>query len=115
MAPARHRARRRVRRPVARRDSGPRDARHRGHPPTETHAYLHFLAVDPARQRQGVGSEVLKAGLVAAADRGLGVNLETTNPAAVPFYEEHGFTVRTEVTLAAGGPRICAIWRTASD
>jgi ribosomal protein S18 acetylase RimI-like enzyme len=70
----------------------------------EPHAYLHLLAVDPARQRQGLGGRVLAPGLAAARAAGLVACLETMNPANVPFYEAHGFTVRHEVRLAAGGP-----------
>jgi GNAT superfamily N-acetyltransferase len=73
--------------------------------PPEPHAYLHLLAVDPARQRRGLGGRVLAPGLAAAREAGLVACLETMNPANVPFYEAHGFAVRHEVQLAAGGPR----------
>jgi GNAT superfamily N-acetyltransferase len=72
--------------------------------PAEPHAYLHLLAVDPARQRRGLGGRVLAPGLAAAREAGLVACLETMNPANVPFYEAHGFAVRHEVRLAAGGP-----------
>ena len=72
--------------------------------PPEPHAYLHLLAVDPARKRQGLGGRVLAPGLAAAGEAGLVACLETMNPANVPFYEAHGFAVRHEVRLAAGGP-----------
>jgi GNAT superfamily N-acetyltransferase len=72
--------------------------------PPEPHAYLHLLAVDPARQREGLGGRVLAPGLAAAREAGLVACLETMNPANVPFYEAHGFAVRHEVRLAAGGP-----------
>ena len=72
--------------------------------PAEPHAYLHLLAVDPARQGQGLGGRVLAPGLAAARAAGLVACLETMNPANVPFYEAHGFAVRHEVRLAFGGP-----------
>jgi GNAT superfamily N-acetyltransferase len=74
--------------------------------PPEPHAYLHLLAVDPARQRRGLGGRVLAPGLAAARSAGLVACLETMNPANVPFYEAHGFAVRHEVRLAAGGPTV---------
>jgi len=77
--------------------------------PPEPHAYLHFLAVHPDARRQGLGGEALRPGLAAARDAGLVACLETMNPANVPFYEAHGFAVRHEVQLAAGGPRVWAM------
>jgi GNAT superfamily N-acetyltransferase len=77
--------------------------------PPDPHAYLHLLAVDPARRRQGLGGRVLAPGLAAARDAGLVACLETMNPDNVPFYEAHGFTVRHEVQLAAGGPTVWAM------
>jgi ribosomal protein S18 acetylase RimI-like enzyme len=77
--------------------------------PPEPHAYLHFLAVHPDARRQGLGAEALRPGLAAARADGLVACLETMNPANVPFYEAHGFAVRHEVQLAAGGPRVWAM------
>jgi GNAT superfamily N-acetyltransferase len=74
--------------------------------PPEPHAYLHLLAADPARHRQGLGGRVLTPGLAAARDAGIVACLETMNPANVPFYERHGFAVRHETRLAAGGPTV---------
>ena len=62
--------------------------------PPEPYAYLHLLGVDPGSRRQGLGGEVLGRGLRAAGDAGLSACLETMNPANVPFYESHGFSVR---------------------
>ena len=77
--------------------------------PQEPYAYLHFLAVEPALRRQGLGGQVLAPGLAAAHEAGLMACLETMNPANVPFYEEQGFAVRHEVALAAGGPTVWAM------
>jgi GNAT superfamily N-acetyltransferase len=74
--------------------------------PPEPHAYVHLLAVDPQLHGQGLGSQVLQGGLTAARDEGLVACLETMNPANVPFYEAHGFAVRYEQPLAAGGPTV---------
>ncbi|WP_448623923.1 GNAT family N-acetyltransferase [Geodermatophilus sp. URMC 64] len=80
--------------------------------PPEPHAYLHLLAVDPELRGRGLGGEVLAPGLAAARAAGLVACLETMNPANVPFYEAHGFAVRAELRLAAGGP---TVWAMATD
>ena len=77
--------------------------------PQEPYAYLHLLGVDPAIRRQGLGGEVLEPGLAAARGAGLTACLETMNPANVPFYEAHGFSVRHELRLGAGGPTVWAM------
>ncbi|WP_222195934.1 GNAT family N-acetyltransferase [Modestobacter italicus] len=82
--------------------------------PAEPHAYLQFLAVDPAAQRRGHGRELLGRGLGRLAGTGEGAALETTDPANLPFYAAAGFVVRHEVTLAAGGPTVWAMWRAAA-
>ena len=74
--------------------------------PPEPHAYLHLLGVDPQLQGQGLGGQVLAPGLTAARGAGLVACLETMNPANVPFYESHGFVVRHEIRLGAGGPMV---------
>lgn len=74
--------------------------------PPAPHAYLHFLAVDPDLQGRGIGGRVLEPGLTAAWESGLVACLETTNPDNIPFYESHGFVVRHELQMDAGGPRL---------
>jgi GNAT superfamily N-acetyltransferase len=58
-----------------------------GHP-KEPHAFLWFLAVDPARQRSGVGRELLH-GVFEEAQAP--VYLDTSNPANRPYYASFGF------------------------
>jgi GNAT superfamily N-acetyltransferase len=58
-----------------------------GHP-TDEHAYLWFLAVDPAQQRIGIGRALL-ARVIEDADAP--VYLDTSNPDNVPFYAANGF------------------------
>lgn len=81
--------------------------------PAEPHVYLHFHAVAPDLQGQGLGEEVLAPGLRRAAEAGLGVHVEVTNPRAVPFYERVGFDATGSVTLGAAGPEVTAMWRPA--
>ena len=77
--------------------------------PPEPYAYLHLLGVDPTTRHQGLGGQVLAPGLEAARNAGLTACLETMNPANVPFYEAHGWSVRHEVRLGAGGPTVWAM------
>jgi GNAT superfamily N-acetyltransferase len=58
-----------------------------GHPPEE-HVFLWFLAVDPARQRRGVGRALLAR---VFEEAGAPVYLDTSNPANVPYYASFGF------------------------
>ena len=81
--------------------------------PPEPHAYLHLLAVDPGLHRTGLGGRALVPGLAAAREAGLVACLETMNPANVPFYEAHGFVVRHEARLGAGGPSVWEMVTTA--
>jgi hypothetical protein len=57
------------------------------------HWYLWGLGIEPSRQHQGLGGQLIQP-ILACADRdGLPCYLETTNGANVPFYEKHGFTI----------------------
>ena len=79
--------------------------------PIHEHAYLHFLAVAPAHQKTGLGRRVIQPGLDAAAQRGLGVHLETTKLANVGFYRSLGFAVTSEFVLEPAGPKAWAMFR----
>eukprot|EP01048_Picozoa_sp_COSAG05_P025208 COSAG05_NODE_6304_length_984_cov_1.048588_1_plen_267_part_00 len=58
--------------------------------------HLQILGTTPAAQGQGVGSELIKAGLDRADDLGVACYLESSNPRNVPFYLRHGFIVVEE-------------------
>ena len=73
-----------------------------GHP-HEEHVYLWFLAVDPEKQRGGVGRALL-ARVYEEAEAP--VYLDTANPANVPYYASNGF----EEIGSAGGPRGATMW-----
>lgn len=79
--------------------------------PTGRFAYLHLLAVRPTRQRQGLGRRVVEPGLAFADESGLGVQLETTNPENLAFYQSLGFAVSNQLIFEAGGPALWAMWR----
>jgi GNAT superfamily N-acetyltransferase len=74
----------------------------KGHP-REEHVYLWFLAVDPRRQRGGVGRALLAR---VYADAEAPVYLDTANPANVPYYASNGY----EETGSAAGPRGATMW-----
>jgi ribosomal protein S18 acetylase RimI-like enzyme len=69
--------------------------------------YLSGLAVDPERQRQGIGSALLRWGL----GRGR-VGLLTSNRANIRFYERFGLRVVGEFWERNGPPRM---WTMRSD
>ncbi len=73
-----------------------------GHP-TEHHVFLWFLAVDPTRQRQGIGRALLARVFEEAQAP---VYLDTSNPANVPYYASFGF----EETGRAPLPRGATLW-----
>jgi ribosomal protein S18 acetylase RimI-like enzyme len=78
--------------------------------PREPHWYLPWLAVDPARQRAGLGSRLLERTLTQVdADR-LPAFLETPNPRTVPLYERFGFTV-VGVAQAGACPPVTSMLR----
>ena len=75
------------------------------------HWYLLLLGVAPERQRQGLGSALVRAGLGRAAAGGLPCYLETLNAADLPFYHRHGFAVAAAGAVPRGGPPLWGmIW-----
>jgi ribosomal protein S18 acetylase RimI-like enzyme len=74
----------------------------KGHPHDE-HVYLWFLAVEPQRQRGGIGRALLARVYQEATAP---VYLDTANPANVPYYARNGF----EELGSAAGPRGATMW-----
>jgi ribosomal protein S18 acetylase RimI-like enzyme len=62
----------------------------------EPHYYLFVLGVDPSRQRQGLGRQLLHALNERADARGLPCYLETDKPTSVALYGSVGYDVLTE-------------------
>jgi ribosomal protein S18 acetylase RimI-like enzyme len=62
----------------------------------EAHWYLFILGVDPPRQRQGLGSALLHAGLERAASEGAPAALLTANPRNIAFYQRKGMQIAHE-------------------
>jgi ribosomal protein S18 acetylase RimI-like enzyme len=97
----------------AQRSGGIADSLHGvGHvQPTEPHVYLNFLAVASDRRRAGLGRRVVEPLFAAAADAGLPVALETTNPANYAFYDALGFVESGRVQIGSDGPLLRALSR----
>jgi GNAT superfamily N-acetyltransferase len=66
------------------------------------HWYLMLLGVDPPRQGQGIGGQLLQPVLARADADGLPCYLETAKARNVPFYQRHGFEVMTEDAIPDG-------------
>ena len=72
--------------------------------PAEPHWYLPLIGVDPAHQRQGLGSVLLRHAL-AQCDRGhVAAYLESSNPANIPLYRRHGFEVLDTIQVESSPP-----------
>ena len=83
----------------------------RHHPTAPPHHYLYLLGVLPERQRQGLGSALLQAGLRPIDQAGAATYLETASERNLAFYRRHGFAVTGEAPLPSGGPTVWFLWR----
>ena len=59
--------------------------------PTEPHWYLPMIGVDPAKQRNGYGSALLKHALELCDREGKLAYLEASSSKSIPLYKRHGF------------------------
>jgi len=71
--------------------------------PSEPHWYLNMLATHPDWQRQGLGAALMRVVFELADQQGLACYLETETTENVAYYRHHGFDVRSEWDLSAGG------------
>jgi ribosomal protein S18 acetylase RimI-like enzyme len=78
--------------------------------PVDPHWYLPWLAVEPARQGDGLGGRLLAHCLAIIEESGLPAFLETPNPRNVGFYERHGFEV-VAVTDSPSCPPLTSMLR----
>jgi len=77
--------------------------------------YLALFGVDPAHQRRGVGTALVRPMLERCAAEGLDVWLETETSEDVAFYQRLGFRVCEETVLAGIGVRLWGMLRPAAD
>lgn len=80
------------------------------HKPDPPFHYLQFLAVHPSQQGHGLGRQLVLHGQQRAADAGVGVYLESTNPRNLPFYASCGFRRLGEFGLQPDGPPTYRLW-----
>jgi GNAT superfamily N-acetyltransferase len=66
--------------------------------------YLSFIAVDPAQQRKGIGSFLLKEALQMIDQKGERAYLEASNEQNKALYERHGFVEIGRVQFADSPP-----------
>jgi ribosomal protein S18 acetylase RimI-like enzyme len=59
--------------------------------PAEPHWYLPLIGTDPAQQRRGHGSALLRHALARCDADQVPAYLEASSPSNVPLYERHGF------------------------
>jgi GNAT superfamily N-acetyltransferase len=79
--------------------------------PHEPHYYLQFAGVEPDRQGQGIGSQLLRPVLERCDREGVPAYLEATSERNVALYERHGFALVDKISLPHGGPPLWRMWR----
>jgi GNAT superfamily N-acetyltransferase len=72
----------------------------------EPHWYLLALGTDPAHQRQGHGSQLVRHGHLRADRDGMPVYLEAETAINAPFYERLGFRAEGPVFDEVGIPHV---------
>jgi GNAT superfamily N-acetyltransferase len=72
--------------------------------PAEPHWYLPLIGVDPAKQRRGYGSTLLRHALQRIDQERRAAYLESTNPLNVPLYQRHGFEVLRTIQVDDAPP-----------
>ena len=72
-----------------------------GFHPREPHWYLPLIGVDPARQGERLGNQLMAHALARCDAEGLPAYLESSNPRNIPFYERQGFEVLGKIQIGA--------------
>ncbi|MEU6587212.1 GNAT family N-acetyltransferase [Nocardia sp. NPDC046763] len=79
--------------------------------PSEPHWYLQAIGTSPGARGLGYGRELLQSRLGPCDHENASAYLETSNPGNLAYYERFGFTVRDQMTMYFGGPRVWLMWR----
>jgi ribosomal protein S18 acetylase RimI-like enzyme len=72
--------------------------------PQEPHWYLPLIGVDPAHQRKGLGSALLRHALEIIDRDRLTAYLESSNPLNIPLYQRHGFELLDTLRVGSAPP-----------
>jgi GNAT superfamily N-acetyltransferase len=78
--------------------------------PHEAHFYLRILGVEPAHQRRGIGSRLMRPVLERCDRERIGAYLFSTKQQNVPLYERNGFRVMERLDIP-GAPPLWTMWR----
>ncbi|MFF8959807.1 GNAT family N-acetyltransferase [Streptomyces sp. NPDC014894] len=79
--------------------------------PTLAHAYLWLIAVDPARQGEGLGTALIRSALDHGNGEGVPAYLEASSPSSRALYERLGFVDRGPALVLPDGPTLWPMWR----
>jgi ribosomal protein S18 acetylase RimI-like enzyme len=80
------------------------------HHPHAPHLYLFIIGVEPSRQGQGLGEQLLRPMLAHCDATGTSAYLESSNPRNLDFYRRLGFETISEFH-PDGGPLFTGMWR----
>jgi GNAT superfamily N-acetyltransferase len=83
--------------------------------PKEPHWYLAVIGIEPDRQGEGLGGELLNVVLDRLDTTGVAGYLETSTVGNVAWYRRHGFDTQHQIRPAAAGPPIWTMWREPKD
>lgn len=81
------------------------------HHPAEPHHHLAFLAVKPGRQRQGLGSALLRHHHAHLDATGVGAYLDASSAESRNLYLRHGYQVRPAPFHLPDGTPMWPMWR----
>ncbi|MEV7420095.1 GNAT family N-acetyltransferase [Streptomyces sp. NPDC089919] len=81
------------------------------HPTHEEHEYLLMIAVDPARQGEGLGTALIQPVLDRCDREGVAAYLEASSDRSRPLYERLGFDFTGVPVQLPDGPRMWPMWR----
>jgi ribosomal protein S18 acetylase RimI-like enzyme len=85
------------------------------HPDRGAHMHLQFIAVEPDRQRSGIGGELLEHNLAILDKDGTPAYLEASSELSPPLYQRLGFAHLGTPFGPDGGPKMYPMWRELSS